>query len=88
MQPWTPRGPTFDASRLTVEAAVQGAGVALVPAAMFQRELMVGTLVRPFVTEVHAGDYWLSRMKSHPMTRAMRVFEGWLLQECAATVLA
>jgi LysR family transcriptional regulator of beta-lactamase len=40
------RGPVFDSSRLMVEAAMQGAGVALAPALMFERELQDARLVR------------------------------------------
>lgn len=55
------RGPQFDSSVLMVQAAMAGAGVALAPAAMFQRELASGRLVRPFATEVDQGRYWLTR---------------------------
>ncbi len=55
------RGPQFDSSVLMVQAAIAGAGVALAPAAMFQRELSSGQLVRPFGVEVDQGRYWLTR---------------------------
>jgi LysR family transcriptional regulator, regulator of gene expression of beta-lactamase len=55
------RGPQFDSSVLMVQAAMAGAGVALAPAGMFQRELAEGRLVRPFATEVDCGRYWLTR---------------------------
>jgi LysR family transcriptional regulator of beta-lactamase len=55
------RGPQFDSSVLMVQAAMAGAGVALAPANMFQRELGSGRLVRPFATEVELGRYWLTR---------------------------
>jgi LysR family transcriptional regulator of beta-lactamase len=38
------------------QAAAQGAGVALLPVAMFERELSAGRLVRPFDAKVAIGD--------------------------------
>ena len=67
-----------------IEAALQGAGVALAPAAMFETELRDGRLVRPFETEVAAGGYWLTRLKSKEPTSAMRAFEAWLAEAAAA----
>jgi len=79
------RGPVFDSSRLMVEAAVQGMGVALAPASMFERDLQTGRLVRPFEVEVHAGSYWLTWQKGKAATPAMRVFSQWVLKEAGDT---
>jgi LysR family transcriptional regulator of beta-lactamase len=73
------RGPVFDSSRLMVEAAMQGAGVALAPASMFERELGEGRLVRPLATEVMTGSYWLTRLRSRVPSPAMEAFRSWLL---------
>jgi LysR family transcriptional regulator of beta-lactamase len=72
------RGPVFDSSWVMVEAAIQGAGVALAPAAMFGRDLEQGRLVRPFAIEVDTGRYWLTWLKSRPMTPALTAFRTWL----------
>jgi len=77
------RGPVFDSSRLMVEAAMQGAGIALAPALMFDHEINTGRLVRPFDVEVHAGSYWLTSLKGKPMTPAMVLFSQWILKEAA-----
>ncbi|MGF6964484.1 LysR family transcriptional regulator of beta-lactamase [Paraburkholderia sp. WC7.3g] len=77
------RGPVFDSSRLMVEAAMQGAGIALAPASMFERELKTGRLVRPFDVEVEAGSYWLTCLKGKPMTPAMVLFSQWIAKEAA-----
>jgi LysR family transcriptional regulator of beta-lactamase len=77
------RGPVFDSSRLMVEAASQGAGVALVPALMFEREINTGRLVRPFDVEVQAGSYWLTCLKGKPMTPAMLLFSQWIAKEAS-----
>jgi LysR family transcriptional regulator of beta-lactamase len=64
-----------------VEAAMQGAGVALAPAVMFERELNMGSLVRPFSVEVNAGSYWLTSVRGKSMTPAMLSFSNWIAGE-------
>lgn len=73
------RGFVFDSSLTMAEAAMQGVGVALLPARMFERDLRQGRLVRPFAAEVALGDYWLTRLKSRSETPAMAAFRAWLL---------
>ncbi|RKP43845.1 LysR family transcriptional regulator [Trinickia fusca] len=77
------RGPVFDSSQLMVEAAVQGAGVALAPVRMFERELRSGRLVRAFDVEVDTGSYWLTWLKSKHVTPAMQSFMNWIGAETA-----
>lgn len=77
------RGPVFDSSRLMIEAATQGAGVALAPARMFEREIQAGRLVRAFELEVDTGSYWLTWLKSKRMTAAMQAFRAWIVAEAA-----
>ncbi|MDB5670008.1 MAG: transcriptional regulator, LysR family [Alphaproteobacteria bacterium] len=76
------RGPVFDSSWVMIEAALQGAGVALAPPAMFERELTEGVLVRPFAAEVDVGSYWLTWLKSKTPTGAMLAFREWVEGEC------
>jgi LysR family transcriptional regulator of beta-lactamase len=75
------RGPMFDTSLALAAVAAQGAGVALLPVAMFERELIEGRLVRPFAAEVETGAYWLTRLRTRRPTPAMEVFRDWLLAE-------
>jgi LysR family transcriptional regulator of beta-lactamase len=72
------RGPVFDSSITMAEAAAQGAGVALLPPALFGEALRGERLVQPFDIGVGLGGYWLTRLKSRPETEAMRVFAAWL----------
>lgn len=72
------RGPVFDSSWVMVEAALQGAGVALAPPMMFERHLQEGRLIRPFETQVSAGRYWLTWLKSRAPTPALHAFQTWL----------
>jgi LysR family transcriptional regulator of beta-lactamase len=83
LEPWPVNGPVFDSSRLMVEAAVQGAGIALAPPLMFTRELHAELLVSPFDTEVRTGSYWLTWLKSKRMSAATELFRTWILAEAA-----
>ncbi len=78
------RGPMYDTSLALAAVAVQGAGVALLPVAMFERELIEGRLVRPFAAEVETGAYWLTRLKTRRPSPAMAAFRDWLVGEAHA----
>ncbi|SQI43694.1 HTH-type transcriptional activator AmpR [Leminorella richardii] len=77
-------GLVFDSSRLMVEAAIHTGGVALAPPKMFTRELEAAQLVRPFDIDVDMGSYWLTHLKSKPITPAMEIFRDWIVKEAAA----
>ncbi|TDF81580.1 LysR family transcriptional regulator [Pseudomonas sp. H9] len=74
----------FDSSLGMMEAAQQGAGVALAPPLMFERLLASGIVHQPFAISISTGSYWLTRLQSRPETSAMRAFKGWLLHHCSA----
>jgi LysR family transcriptional regulator, regulator of gene expression of beta-lactamase len=76
-------GPVFDSSLTMAAAAMQGIGVALLPPAMIAGDLHHVRLVQPFAIEVSTGRYWLTRLKSRPVTAAMREFRQWLLKQAA-----
>ena len=78
-------GLVFDSSILMVEAALQGAGVALAPPLMFSRQLAAGALRQPFPVSISKGSYWLTRLKSRAPTPAMEIFRGWLAEQAAQT---
>ncbi|HVJ01641.1 MAG TPA: LysR family transcriptional regulator [Sphingomonas sp.] len=77
------RGTMFDSSPAMAAAAMAGFGVALLPHAMFGRELANERLVRPFAAELVGGAYWLTRLHSRADTHAMASFRGWLLETAA-----
>lgn len=77
-------GVVFDSSLAMAEAAAQGAGVALLPAAMFTRDLRSGRLVKAFDLQIDAGGYWLTRLRSRRPTAAMRAFRDWLVPAAAS----
>lgn len=70
----------FDSSLAMVEAALQGAGVALAPPLMFERQLQGGSLVQPFAAATSKGSYWLTQLKSRIATSAMRSFRDWIAE--------
>ena len=72
------RGAVFDSSLTLAEAAAQGAGMALLPVAMFQQEGRQGRLVQPFSHEVSMGAYWLTRLHTRTPTKAMEAFAYWI----------
>jgi LysR family transcriptional regulator of beta-lactamase len=75
------RGPIFDSSVTMASAAARGAGVALLPPAMFGEELRTEQLIQPFAIEVPMGRYWLTRLKSRGVTQAMNAFRNWIVSE-------
>jgi len=77
------RGPVFDASPTMAACATSGAGVALLPAKLFEGDLNSGRLIRPFDIEIDAGRYWLIRLISRPESAAMVKFREWLTASIA-----
>jgi LysR family transcriptional regulator of beta-lactamase len=76
-EPPQPSGPVFDSLTLMIHAAVLGEGAALAPAQMFARELLAGDLAQPFNITVDAGAYWLTSIRSRPVSPAMEAFADW-----------
>jgi len=74
------RSVVFDSSLAMMEAALQGAGVALAPPLMFSRQLATGAIEQPFAIGITTGSYWLTRLQSRPETSAMEAFREWLLE--------
>ncbi|MGB4487910.1 MAG: LysR family transcriptional regulator [Pseudomonas veronii] len=73
-----PRSIVFDSSLAMMEAALQGVGVALAPAAMFSRQLESDAIRQPFNVGISTGSYWLTRLQSRAETSAMLAFKAWL----------
>ncbi|KZL04611.1 HTH-type transcriptional activator AmpR [Pseudovibrio axinellae] len=74
-------GPVFDSSIAMAEMVEAGHGVALLPYDMFTRKLSLGHLCRPFPMEIVTGKYWLTRIKTKPVTPAITLFENWLTSQ-------
>lgn len=84
LEPPLVQGSMFDSSLVLADAAAQGAGVALLPTRLFEREFLSGRLVRPFALEVETGQYWLTRIASRRPTAAMQAFSAWMQDAVAA----
>lgn len=85
LTPPVARGWVFDNSLALVDAVAQGLGVALVPAAMFTRDIAAGRIVQPFDLGVLTGTYWLTRLKSRTETNAVAAFKTWIIAEFDST---
>lgn len=70
----------FDSSLAMMEAARQGAGVALLPPCMFTHALAMGEVVQPFPTSISLGSYWLTWLKSREPTPCLGAFRDWLVE--------
>ena len=81
-------GPVFDASHLMALAAMRGLGVALLPPAMFRREIAGEQLVQPFPITYEAGAYWLTRLGSKECGPGLERLLAWLVDECAGASAA
>ena len=68
----------FDSSLTMASAAAAGAGVALLPLCMFERDIATERLAKLFDTEIDVGRYWLTRLRSRPESDAARIFREWL----------
>jgi DNA-binding transcriptional LysR family regulator len=72
----------FDSTRLAVEAAMEGLGVALGAPFLFDNEIKSGRLVAPLKTVVPAGkSYWLVCSPRDAERPALAAFRSWLLAE-------
>ncbi|WP_428929229.1 LysR family transcriptional regulator [Marinibacterium sp. SX1] len=77
-------GPVFDSSVALAELAAGGAGVALLPVAMFDAQIAEGRLVRPFGASVTAGRYFLAWPSDRPQGPAMTAFARWITAQATA----
>ena len=67
---------------MCLQAAIEGRGVALVPSALVQDDIIAGLLTVPFDHPVKsAGDYYLLCRTPHWNSERIRRFREWLLSE-------
>lgn len=83
------RGPYFQHSYLTTDAALRGEGVAIGRSALVSHALAAGTLVRPFDLALPASSaYYAVWAKGAGQVSKIRVFADWLHEEAAASLAA
>jgi LysR family glycine cleavage system transcriptional activator len=72
-------GPIFDQSLITIQAAVDGLGVAIVSGEFVERDLEEGRLVRPFdVSLPTQAAYYLVSPKETAEAPKIKAFRAWL----------
>lgn len=79
------QGPVFDDVALAIEAAIQGQGVAIVPAHAVETDTRSGRLVAPFPISVSSGRrYHLAWPKAKGRLQKVRLFRDFILAAPAA----
>lgn len=75
-----PRGPAFEHFFMSIEAAVNGLGLALVPHFYVTAELRDGRLIEPLPGHrvERRGGYYLLYLKARDRDPAIRAFRNWL----------
>jgi DNA-binding transcriptional LysR family regulator len=83
------RGAFFDSTRIAVQAAIAGAGVAIGPPFLFAEDIAAGTLVQPFALEVSSGmSWWLVAPEETAERPKIEAFRAWILAEAASPLAA
>jgi len=78
------RGPLFDDTELSLQAAIRGQGIALGRSSLVADKLRSGALVEPFVQRVAARSayYLVHPPTAHPRA-SVRRFRAWLIEQIA-----
>lgn len=76
------RGTVFNQASMTIDAAVDGQGIALARTALASRDLLAGRLVRPFAQALEAPyAFWIVCPKSAAELPKISTFRNWALKE-------
>ncbi|RED53463.1 transcriptional regulator GcvA [Aestuariispira insulae] len=77
-------GPTFDSYILSMKAAIEGQGIALVNGPWAMEELRKGRLVKPFECEIRKPEGWcLVYRKDRRNDPSIKRFQNWLVKQIA-----
>jgi LysR family glycine cleavage system transcriptional activator len=78
-------GPKFDSGPLALQAAINGAGIAIARTPLVQSELVAGRLVAPFDLEVpESCAYYFVVTEANAKQTKIKAFRDWLLEEVVA----
>jgi DNA-binding transcriptional LysR family regulator len=78
-------GVSFDSTKIAVQAAIDGLGVALGPPSLFAEDLAAGRLVQPFDIFASTGKaYWLVVPEAWAERPKIKAFRDWIFTEIAA----
>jgi DNA-binding transcriptional LysR family regulator len=76
------RSLAFDSTKIAVEAAIEGAGVAIGPPNLFREEIEEGRLFQPFPEVVESGKAWWFVCPAVTAERPkIKTFRAWLAEE-------
>lgn len=82
-------GPRFTVEAMAIEAAINGAGVALVSHSSIADDLRSGRLVKPFDLDLETDlAFWLVCPHSHMRRAKVRAFYDWLTAEAESDQLS
>lgn len=77
-------GPVFDSTRVMIEAAIEGVGIAIGSPYLFAGEIGDGRLHQPFPLTVPNGRaYWLVTPAARQRDASVHAFRDWILKEVA-----
>jgi LysR family glycine cleavage system transcriptional activator len=75
-------GPMFNMLYMTIQAAINGQGVALASSTLVAEDIAAGRLVTPFMLQVPAPDaYWFVCPRSKALEPKVAAFKSWLFSE-------
>jgi len=78
------RGPKFDSTKIAVEAAIDGLGVAIGQASLYAEDIAAGRLFQPYPLSVGNGKaYWLVYPPAARDAPKVIAFRDWILGEIA-----
>ncbi|MSP51922.1 MAG: hypothetical protein EXQ91_05965, partial [Alphaproteobacteria bacterium] len=78
------RGPLFNQASMTIDAAIDGQGVALARAALAAWDILAGRLVRPFTLALKLDyGYWIVGPRATAAKPKIATFRAWHLVEAA-----
>jgi LysR family glycine cleavage system transcriptional activator len=72
------RGLTFDLAFMTIQAAIDGLGVAMGHTAYVSDDVASGRLVVPFNVSMPSAGYYFVTPQDRPVTSKMNLFRDWL----------
>jgi len=76
------QGGAFDSSQMAVQAALSGAGIALVMPQFFREEIRSGRLIQPFPLTIRAGrSHFFACPEQNAAQAKVAAFRDWLLEE-------
>ncbi len=78
-------GAHFNSTKIAVQAAIDGLGVAIGSPYLFNEDIVAGRLFQPFpLTVGHGKAYWLVHQESAGERRKVKAFRDWILSEMAS----